>query len=150
MAKMRFQTTIQRNAKSIYDLLANISGYQSWLPLSGLYGGVREISDHPVRIGTTYVDGGTSSVMNGTVTELEPDRRVTFVQRMRRSGWPGSLEIQIRYTLETSGEFSTLVTREIMVKTRGIFLLFQPVLLGTIRKENERIMQQLKSYLEAR
>jgi uncharacterized protein YndB with AHSA1/START domain len=149
---MRFQTTIQRNKETIYALLTDLRGYQSWLPSSDLYSGVQEISDHPVKVGTTYVDGGTASMMQGRVTELEPNRRISFMQTMRRkiSGLPGGLDIQIRYTLETGGEFSTRVTREVRLRTHGIFLLFQPVLPGTIRKENERIMQRMKWYLEAR
>jgi uncharacterized protein YndB with AHSA1/START domain len=149
---MRFQTTIQRNKETIYALLTDLRGYQSWLPPSDLYSGVREISDHPAKVGTTYVDGGTASVMHGRVTELEPNRRVAFMQTMRHkvSGLPGGLDVQIRYTLETGGEFSTRVTREVRLRTHGILLLFQLVLLGAIRKENERIMQRMKWYLEAR
>ena len=152
MTRMRFQTTIQRNKKSIYGLLTDLRGYQSWLPPSDLYRGIREISDHPVRIGTTYVEVGADSVMDGKVTELEPERRIAFVQTMRRatSGLPGSLEIQIRYTLETSREFSTRVTREVRLKARGVFLLLQPALLSSAHKESKRIMQRLKWYLEAR
>ncbi len=152
MTRMRFQTTIQRNKKTIYKVLTDLRGYPSWLPASPLYNETQEISDHPIRVGTTYVDRGTRSIMRGRVAELEPESRIAFVQTMERkvSGLPGRLDIQASYTLEAAGEMSTRVTREITLKTQGVFLLLQPVLSGAIRQENERILQRLKWYLEAR
>ena len=149
---MRFQTTIQRNKETIYKLLIDLQGYRSWLPSSEMYSETCDISESPAKVGTTYRDQGKASVMQGRVIELEPGQRITFAQEMKRkiAGIPSRLEIRACYTLKSSGEFSTQVTRELTIKAQGIFLLLQPLLLGGIRKENERIMQRLKWYLEAR
>jgi uncharacterized protein YndB with AHSA1/START domain len=149
---LKFCTVIQRDAKTIYALLTDLRGYRSWLSSSGMYEEMQGVAESPVEVGTTYVDKGTRSVMEGRVTELEQNRVVGFEQSMKRRilGLEGGLVIRIRYVLEPSGEFGTQVTREVSVRGQGVLWMLQPVLLGGIRKENERIMERMKWYLEAR
>jgi hypothetical protein len=149
MTRMHFQTTIQRNRESIYALLIDLHGYPSWLSSSSLYRTPLETSDNPIQVGTTYRDNG----LHGRVTELVPGSRITFMQTTGSTilGLPGGLDIQIHYALEPSDNLSTQVIRDVTIKTHGVVLLLvQPVLLRAIRKENERILQRLKWYLEAR
>jgi len=148
MPKLRFQTIIQRQPDAIYQTLLDISGYKAWLPPSNIYAETTLTSELPVRLGTTYVDHGRSSVMQGEVVELEPSRRIVFRQStaaQRRGG----LEITMCYTLHPV-EQGTRVTREIILRAHGLLFLLQPVLLRLIRSENERILAALKSYLDAR
>jgi len=148
MTRMHFQTTIQRNKETIYALLIDLQGYPSWLSASSLYRAPLETSDNPIQIGTTYRDNG----LHGRVTELVPESRITFMQttQLKLLGLPGGLDIQIHYALEPSDNLSTQVIRDVTIKTHGVLLFVQPVLLRAIRKENERILQRLKWYLEAR
>ena len=95
---MMFRIVVQRDAKTIYSLLADLRGYQSWLPSSEMYEGLQEIAGGPVRMGTSYVDKGMRSVMKGRVTELEPNRIVALEQSMERKvlGVESRLVIGIR------------------------------------------------------
>ncbi|MBD0343635.1 MAG: hypothetical protein ICV63_02110 [Coleofasciculus sp. Co-bin14] len=58
------------------------------------------------------------------------------------------MDIKIQYTLQTV-ENGTEVTRDFTLYVLGILKLMQPILVSTIRKENERILQVMKTYLEA-
>ena len=152
MPKMRFQTVIQRQPETIYQLLLDFSGYKAWLPASKIYGETALTSDYPVRVGTTYVDRGQSSVMYGEVVALEPAKSIAFHQITNShpgSFFTNSMDITVRYTLKSVPE-GTQVTRELTLRTRGLFFLLQGALLPAIRKENQRIMAAMKSYLDAR
>lgn len=152
MPKMRFQTVIQRQPETIYQLILDFPGYKAWLPASKVYGETALTSDYPVRVGTTYVDRGQASVMYGEVLALEPAKSIVF--RQITDSHPGSIftssmDITVRYTLKPVAE-GTQVTRDWRLRTRGLFFLLQGALLPAIRKENERILAAMKSYLEAR
>ncbi|GLV55044.1 hypothetical protein KDH_18910 [Dictyobacter sp. S3.2.2.5] len=119
MPKLRFQTIIQRQPDAIYQALLDLPGYRSWLPSSNLYAETMLTSDPPIRVGSTYVDHGRSSVMQGEVVDLEPSRRLVFRQ-LTNSRRGGGLEITIRYTLQPV-EQGTRVTRELILRARGLF-----------------------------
>lgn len=148
MPKLRFQTTIQRQPDAIYQTLLDLPGYKAWLPSSNIYAETALTSDAPVRSGTTYVDRGRSSIMQGEVVELVPARRIVLRQTTAVQRY-GGLEITIRYTLQPV-EQGTRVTRELVLRPHGLFLLLQPAVLRLIRSENKRILAALKSYLDAR
>ncbi|GHO62623.1 hypothetical protein KSC_015150 [Ktedonobacter sp. SOSP1-52] len=145
MAKLRFTIFIQRSPETVYKVLADLRGYKSWLPSSNLFRETTVTTDGPVQVGTAYVDKGPSSEMQGEVTALKPHSHIVFHQAARK----GMLDIYVRYTLQPK-EGGTQVVRELKLRTKGLVALLQPVLVRAIRKENERILQRLKWYLEAR
>ncbi len=149
---MKFHIGIKRSQATVFELISNLAGYKTWLPASELFVGTIEIADYPVRAGTTYVDKGPATTMRGEVTEMEPPRIIAFQQTtsFKRTFLRGGLTVSIRYILEGIGSGETLVTREVRMRTTGILTVMRPILVRAIRKENERILQCMKLYLEAR
>jgi uncharacterized protein YndB with AHSA1/START domain len=147
MPDMQFTTTIHAPPEQVFNLISDLPNYGKWLPPSSLYGSVTQYSDLPVREGTQYVDQGKTSRMTGAVTEFDPPKRITFKQTTVSVF--GQLTIQICYTLESAGD-GTRVLRETTIMPSGGFLLLQPAILGPIRRENERILEQMKTYLETK
>ncbi len=142
MPHLQFAAWMNSSPETIYQVLTELNQYTSWLPASDLYRGTTTISDTSLQVGTTYVD---SVIMRGEVTELDPYFHIAF----RQVGLRNMLEIRIRYTLEPK-ESGTQVHREITLSIRGVMRLFQPLLIRSISRENNRIMEQLKKYVETR
>ncbi len=149
---MKFLIVVERSIETVFEQIRNLNGYKSWLPASGTFTEVVDISDYPVRVGTTYEDRGPATLMRGEVTEMEPPRLIAFRQVMdfKRGVFNGRLTVSVRYRLEVAGSAETLVTRELRMQTAGALIVMRPVLATAIRKENERILQRMKVYLESR
>lgn len=149
---MIFRIVVERSIETVFDHIRDLAGYKSWLPVSETFREVTDISSSLVRMGTTYVDRGPAAVMHGEVTEMEPPRLIAFQQEMhfKRGMLGGGLTIFIHYELEAHGNAETLITRELRMRTSGMLVMMRPVLAGAIRKENERILQCMKVYLESR
>ncbi len=150
--EMKFRIVVERSIETVFEHIRDLAGYKSWLPASVTFSQITDISEYPVQVGTTYVDRGPTSVMRGKVTEMEPPRLIAFQQAMnfKRGLLSGGLIISIRYTLEAAGNGETLITRELRIRTAGVLVALHPVLAGVIGKEDERIMQRMKTYLEKR
>ncbi len=145
MPEMRFETVIRRPVEDVFALIADLPNYGKWLPPSNLYGAVTQYSELPIRAGTQYVDKGRASRMIGKVTAFESPTRITFHQQS--ISLMGALTIEIRYMLAAEGD-ATRVTRYVTVNASGGFSLLEPLLLGPIRKESERILAAMTAYLE--
>lgn len=145
MPELHFETTINRPADDIFKLIADLPHYDKWLPPSSLYGNTTQYSGMPIERGTTYVDQGKLTRMEGRITEFDPPRRIHF--RQTTVSMLGALDIEIRYTLDSTGG-DTHVTRDVEVRHTGFYGLIQGRLLGSIRKESERILAEMKAYLE--
>jgi uncharacterized protein YndB with AHSA1/START domain len=147
MAELQFHTVIKSPIETVFKLIADLPHYDKWLPPSRLYGAVTQYTGMPIQRGTTYVDQGKFSRMVGRVTEFELPRRIHF--RQTTNSLFGALDIEIRYTLTSAGNFTTKVTREVLVRPTGGYRLAQGMLLGSIRTESERILAAMKAHLEA-
>jgi len=145
MAELTFETVIQRPIETVFDLIADLPNYGKWLPSSTLYGAITQYTGMPVQRGTQYVDQGKMTRMDGRVTAFEAPKRITFQQST--VSMLGALEVEIRYTLESAGD-GTRVIREVDVRPGGAFGLIQGRLVGSIRKESERILAAMKAWLE--
>ncbi len=142
MPHLQFTAWMNSSPETIYKVLTDLNKYTSWLPTSNLYRETTTIGENTLQVGTTYVD---SVIMHGEVTELDPYLHVAF----RQAGLRNMLDIRIRYTLEPK-ENGTQVHREITLYIKSLMRLFQPLLVRTISRENDRIMEQLKRYVEVR
>jgi hypothetical protein len=113
---------------------------------------VADISDYPVKVGTTYVDKGLTTVMRGEVTAMDPPHTIAFRQttNFKRALLSGELTVSVSYQLAEIVSGGTRVTRESRIRTTGLLIVARPLLIRAIRKENERILQRMKIYLEAR
>lgn len=150
MPQLHFTTTINRPIDSVFNLIADLPNYNKWLSTSNLFAQTMNMSDNPIKLGTTYVDKGPQSTMQGKITAFQPSTRLTFYQftQFKLLIFPAGLDIQIQYTLEKL-ENGTRLNRDTTVNTQGIARFAQPFLLNSIRVENERILRLMKAYLEA-
>jgi uncharacterized protein YndB with AHSA1/START domain len=151
MRIFRVETLIKRSPETVFQLLADLVGYAAWLPPSSLYKETTNISEQPVRAGTTYLNKGQTYNMRGEVTEYEPYSRLSFHQStfINQPGARGELDMHIRYML-TPKEEGTRVLRTCEIHTTDLLSIFQPSVVESIREESERIVQRMKWYLEAR
>lgn len=147
MTTLHFETTIAAPAQRIFTLIEDLDHYERWLTGSGLYETVVEVSESPVRLGTTYIDKGTSSLMRGTVIVHEPPERIGFQQETHLQRL-GVLRVRVVYTLKAEAAV-TRVEREVSVTTTGVLRLVQRTLVKRISLESQRILVALKTHLEA-
>ena len=146
MPTLHFATTISAPPEVVFDRLADLAHYDQWLTPSNLYKTALEITDSPVRQGTTYVDNG----LHGEVTVCQPPQSLTFhqVTNLKLAGFiPAGVDITIAYQLRAEG-VGTNLTRDVNVQIGGVARLMQSRLLKSIAAENRRILAALKAGLE--
>lgn len=147
-----FTATIKAPPEIIFDLLADMPNYGRWLPGSDAFGGTTQVTPYPVQLGTTYLDGGPLGMRPGSVTVFERPKRLGFHHTMAIKKGPlhGDADIDILYTLETVDSGATHVVRKLdmTIVIPGIMRLAEPLVLRAFRKENVRIMAELKKYAE--
>ena len=141
---MDFTIDIARPPERVFALIADLPNYHQWLPSSGLYGATTQVSDTPVTLGTTYVDG-KQAPLHGRVTEFRPPVALAFHQEARLL--LSRLSIDIRYRLEPLGAH-TRVYRTTTPRLSGVLALLQPMIVRPIRNENLRTLAMMKQYLE--
>jgi uncharacterized protein YndB with AHSA1/START domain len=148
---LHFTTHIDGPNETVFALIADLAQYDRWLPRSRAFGAVTLVSHEPVGIGTTYVDTGPSGAMHGSITDYQPPSRIAFRQSMpiKLLLFAGILDIHTRYTLEPAGH-GTRVDRDVTFDLRGVLKAAQPIIVATIRRESERLLQVMKRYVETR
>jgi len=149
---LKFTTYIKGSAESIFDLVADMPNYGKWLPNSSAFGGTVDVTPYPVRLGTTYVDGGPI-LKPGSVTEFDRPTHLSFrhTVQLRRSFLNTDVDAQIRYTFEPDGGGTSVDRRLVLTfNLTGVSYLALPALLYGFRKENNRTLAALKRYVEAR
>jgi uncharacterized protein YndB with AHSA1/START domain len=149
MPVLRFTAHIEGSSERIFGLIADLTEYDRWLPRSKAFGSVTKVSQVPAGLGTTYVDSGSSGEMKGSVTEYQPPTCIVFQQSMpvRLLLFAGILELHIRYSLEPVGR-ATNVIREVSFELPGVLKLAHPIVAATVRRESERLLQDMKRYVE--
>ena len=149
--KRAFRTHIENTSKEqVFNLIANIGAYDTWLPKSKTFLGIRHISDTPIQQGTTYTDGNGRLEMSGEVLTHRPSEQIIFhqVSDFRAFGiLPSGLDITIDYIL-VQEHTGTTVIRNYEVEFKGILKLLRPIVLSRINIENERILHLMKDVLE--
>jgi hypothetical protein len=148
----RFTVRIGGPPETIFELVADMPNYGRWLPGSDAFGGTTEVVPYPVCLGTTYLDAGPAGQRPGSVTEFDPPRHIGFHHTMllKRGPLAADIDVHIRYTFELI-ERATFVIRELdlTIQMPGIMKLAQPLVLYAFRKENLRILSELKRYVES-
>ncbi len=136
----------------IFDLIADMPNYGRWLPGSQAFGGTTEVSPYPVRLGTTYLDAGPAGRRPGSVTAYDPPRHIAFHHTMLLKPGPLSadIDVHVRYTLEpVAGGTFVLRELDLAIQITGWMKIAEPFVLYAFRKENVRILAELKRYVEA-
>lgn len=147
-----FTARIQGAREILFDLIADMPNYGRWLPGSQAFGGTTQVSPYPVRLGTTYLDAGPQGERPGSVTEFDPPRRIAFhhTMQIRKGPLVANVCVNIRYTFELD-HGATEVTRalDLAINMPVLLRLAEPLILRAFRKENFRILAELKRYVEA-
>jgi uncharacterized protein YndB with AHSA1/START domain len=147
-----FTSRIDGSAEVIFDLLADMPNYNRWLPGSDAFAATTEVTPYPVRLGTSYRDWGPAGERRGSVTEFDPPKHLAFHHTMplRHGPLRAEIEVDIRYTL-IPVERGTSVIRalDLTIRMRGLQKLARPLVVHAFRKENTRILIELKRYVEA-
>ncbi len=148
----RFMARIEGSPETIFDLIANMPNYGRWPPGSEAFGGTTEVSPYPVRLGTTYLEAGPAGRRPGSVTGYDPPKYIAFQHTMLLKQGPltANIEVHIRYTFEPV-ERATCVIRDLdlTIQIPGLRKLAEPLVVYVFRKENVRILAELKRYVEA-
>lgn len=149
MPALHFTVDIDGPSETVFALIADLAHYDRWLPRSRAFGSVAQVSHMPVGIGTTYVDTGPNGVMRGSITDYQPPVHIAFRQSMpvKLLLLAGMLEMDIRYTLEPVGN-TTRVEREVAFTLPGMLKVGQPIVVTTVRRESQRLLQVMKRYVE--
>jgi hypothetical protein len=145
LAELQFSLTVYHPIEVAFGLIANLAGYDRWLPGSASFSNVATLSPGPIGLGSTYTDRGPLSVMRGEVTEYDPPRAITFLQEQRLAPLPGRITVQVRYALRAV-EQKTAVDRTVSARADGLLKLALPVVVWTVRRESWRILYALRRY----
>jgi uncharacterized protein YndB with AHSA1/START domain len=149
---LEFTDRIEGSPESIFELIADLPNYGRWLPGSDAFGATTGVSPYPVRLGTTYLDGGPAGQRPGTVTGYDPPRRIAFHQTMlvKRGPLTADTDIRIGYALEPEGRATRVVrTLDLAIRMPALLKIAQPLVVAAFRKENARVLAELKRYVEA-
>lgn len=69
---------------------------------------------------------------------------------MRRGLLAANINVNVRYTIEPAdGATSTIRELDLTIQMPGLLRLAKPLVLFAFRKENKRILAELKHYVEA-
>jgi hypothetical protein len=147
-----FTAQIEGSPEIIFDLIADMPNYGRWLPGSEAFGGTTQVSPYPVRLGTTYLDGGPAGLRPGSVTGYDRPHYIAFHHTMllKRGPLTANIDVHVRCTLELV-ERATRVIRalDLPIQIPGLLKPAEPLAVYSFRKENVRILAELKRYVEA-
>jgi uncharacterized protein YndB with AHSA1/START domain len=141
---IRLAVDIARPPEAVFAALTHLGSMGDRLGRSTSYAGTVDVSDDPVRAGSTYTDRTPLGRLRGEVRELEPDRRVVF----RQATAGGGLTVLISYDLRPTAA-GTRLTRTGRITTRGALGLLHPIVVRATVAENRRTMARLRASLEA-
>ena len=143
--ELELTRTIRAPAAEVFTRLADIEGYDEWMPAKGsIRRHSTQTSPGPPAVGTTYEDVTLMGQIPGEIVELEPPRRLVYhwwdrtsSGRTKTEGWPG-------YTLEAVGERETLVRHDARLRAHGTWRLATPMLRLMARRERVAVLDALE------
>jgi hypothetical protein len=149
---LQFTARIEGSPQTIFDLIADMPNYGRWLPGSSAFGGTTQVSPYPVCLGTTYLDAGPAGERPGSVTGYDPPKSIAFHQTMlvKKGPLTADIDIHIRYTLvPVDGATDVVRALDLTIRIPGFLKVAKPVVAAAFRKENVRLLAELKCYVEA-
>ena len=149
----QFTARIEGPPEVIFDLVADMPNYGRWLPGSQAFGGTTDVKPYPVCLGTTYLDAGPAGQRPGAVTGYDRPNFLAFHHTMLLQQGPlrADIDVHIRYRFEPVDN-ATFVVRDLdlQVGMPALLRIAEPLVLLAFRKENVRILAELKRYVESR
>jgi uncharacterized protein YndB with AHSA1/START domain len=140
------RTTIDRTIEEVFDRLADLPAYRSWMHRTGLFRRSGQISDGPMGKGTTYFDATRMGTYRGEVTQFERPSRIGFRETLRWFGSP--MEARPEYFLEADQE-RTIVHHVAEGELFGWTRLMKPAARLMARSERARTLKSLRRSLES-
>ena len=148
MIKVELEKTVDEPIDEVFDRLVDISGYNEWMPDTGLFVSCTQDSPGSVAAGTRYTDVTRLGTVRGEVVEFERPHRVVFhytwnILALRAmDGWPG-------YELKPEGRGRTRVRHVARGKLHGVFKLLGPLVQRIAESERRRTVRGLKKSFES-
>ena len=146
---IRFEsrTTIDRSIGDVFERLADLAGYRTWMHRTGLFRRCGQTSAGPVGKGTPYFDATRMGTFRGEVTDFEPPSRLGFRETLR---WFGSevMEARPAYVLEADQD-RTIVHHVAEGELFGWMRLMKPVAALLATSERTRTVASLRRSLES-
>ena len=147
---VRFEslTTIQRPPSAVFERLADLPAYRSWMHRTGLFRWCGLSSDDgPLHQGTAYFDATRMGRFEGEVTEFEPPSRLGFQETLRWYG-SGTMQARIEYILEGDDDRTT-VHHIAVGELCGWMRLMKPAAAFMAKSERTRTLNSLRRSLES-
>src|SRR5215217_4708225 len=141
------RTTIDRPIEAVFDRVADLAGYGTWMHRTGLFRRCGQTSDGPLGEGTVYFDASRMGTFQGEVTDFQPPARIGFRETLR---WFGSdlMEARPEYSLEADRE-RTIVHHVAEGDLFGWMRLMKPVAGLMAKGERARTVESLRRSLES-
>src|SRR6476469_559038 len=141
------RTTIDRPIDAVFDRVADLAGYGTWMHRTGLFRRCGQTSDGPLGKGTSYFDATRMGTFRGEVTDFERPSRIGFRETLR---WFGSAVMEARpeYFLE-AGKEGAIVHHVAEGELFGWMRLMKPAAALLARSERARTLESLRRSLES-
>jgi len=141
--KVAATVTIKGSPAAVFAQLTDVAHYTEWV---GVIKGVRDISDTPVRLGSTYTSVaqfmGKKMESKVKITAYEPGKR--YAENV--SGKPGGL---MAFELTPDGD-GTRVNATADMSMGGLLGLLSPLMKMQMRKQVAGDMARLKARVEGK
>jgi len=139
--------TSDRPIEAVFDRVADLAGYGTWMSHTGLLRRCGQTSDGPLSRGTSYFDATRMGTFHGEVTDFEPPSRIGFRETLR---WFGSevMEGRPEYFLEAD-QGKTIVIHVAEGELFGWMRLMKPMAALMAKSERARTVGSLKRSLES-
>jgi uncharacterized protein YndB with AHSA1/START domain len=150
---IHLQITITSPPPLVFSTLTSLTTYSTWLPPSSSFKGTTQVSETPVKLGTTYLEPGPAGIRKGEIVEFEEPSKVTFHQPMSLKPYWAGLVIDVRVEMklkEIEGGGGTLLERDVFLIYPWVLWPFKVFIDREFRTESWRTMEALKRYLETK
>jgi uncharacterized protein YndB with AHSA1/START domain len=138
-------------ASKVFDVVVDLPGYAGWLPTSASFPGITNISEGPVRLGTTYVEATPSGIRHGEVIEFSRPSKVVFHQPMQLNNVPEGVlvDIKVEILFREKTEQVTEVERNVYLGFPEELKDLKEIFENGASGEGARVMQELKEHVES-
>jgi uncharacterized protein YndB with AHSA1/START domain len=144
--RLQIDRTIDRPIEEVFDRLADIDGYRTWMPQSGLFRDSESVAGHATGVGTEFRDITRMGVLPGRVTVFERPNRIAFHQVLRRHD-EVVFDSRPSYELEATAE-GTMVRHHAEGELHGALRLLEPIVRLMARRERTRTLDALQASFE--
>ena len=145
--RVEIDEVIARPIEQVFERATDLSQYADWMPHTGVFRKCSDVSEGPVRLGTTYVDQGRMGSFRGEISEFERPSRVVYKETLRWFGTPVVVgRIEYEFSPDPRG---TAVHHVAESELHGIFRLMRPMVAVIGRGERQRTVTGLKRSLES-